>query len=264
MKIMTMCESMGHKRFKCPHEFTKHDRTLQKKSLAHNFARNTEYRNIQNTFHSSIRPYQDYQWLSGTECLTHMRKNCLGRSAFLLTCDAALPFTLSVRRFTVWLRLLCTPHDTVLHTLCALCFELILKLIFFYSWNFPHKTFSNFEIWSSCIRNFANSPCEFRNSTSPPWHQRSTGHRFCRKLMESRTRIWRQETSERIYTVRSTVSLALDFQRRSIFQLFWQRRLIGKDGVFSLFICTPFFHLFSPVSTSLLHSRSLGRNLVVF
>ena len=57
---------------------------------------------------------------------------------------------------------------------------------------------------------------------------------------------------------------SLTFQRRFIFQLFWQTRLMGKDGLFSLFICTPFFHLFSPVSTSLLYSRSLGHNLVVF
>ena len=87
---------------------------------------------IQNTVNTEYISFK-YQalGLSGTECLTHMRKNCLGRSAFLLTCDAALPFTLSVRRFTVWLRLLCTPHDTVLHTICSLCFELILKLIFF-------------------------------------------------------------------------------------------------------------------------------------
>ena len=58
--------------------------------------------------------------------------------------------------------------------------------------------------------------------------------------------------------------VALTFQRRFIFQLFWQRPFIAKDGLFSRFICTPFFHLFSPVSTSLLYSRSLGRNFVGF
>ena len=43
--------------------------------------------------------------------------------------------------------------------------------------------------------------------------------------------------------------LTLTFQSRFIFQLFWQRPFIAKDGLFSLFICTLFFHLFSPVST---------------
>ena len=67
MKIMTMCKSMGHKRFKCPHEFTKHDRTLQKKSLAHNFERNTEYSQYRIHFiqvSGPIRTISDYQALS--------------------------------------------------------------------------------------------------------------------------------------------------------------------------------------------------------
>ena len=45
------------------------------------------------------------------------------------------------------------------------------------------------------------------------------------------------------HTLRCTCT-PLTFQRRFIFQLFWQRPFIAKDGLFSLFICTPFVHLF--------------------
>lgn len=86
---------------------------------------------IQNTFHSSIRPYQDQDYQALSVSRTCVRT--VWAAVLLLTCDAALPFTLSVRRFTVWLRLLCTPHDTVLHTICSLRFELILKLNLFFT-----------------------------------------------------------------------------------------------------------------------------------
>ena len=57
----------------------------------------------------------------------------------------------------------------------------------------------------------------------------------------------------------------LDFQIRFILQLFWQRRFLREDGLFSCFMCTtPPIDSFSfTFSTSNMHSQSLGRTFFV-
>ena len=102
----------------------------------------------------------------------------------------------------------------------------------------------------------------FRGAVRPRWARnrqelRTTSQRVCLEIP-----VWHNrhqcDTIESAACPDCNSKWALDFQRRFILQLFWQRRFIREDGLFSLFFVHHHLVVFSPFSTSNRHSQSLG------
>ena len=98
----------------------------------------------------------------------------------------------------------------------------------------------------------------------PPWGQWNHWDLLPAKCIQHQQIHGRDEwcgKKKRLFTLHM---FPLDFQRRFILQLFWQRRFIGEDGLFSLFFVHHHLVVFSPFSTSNRHSQSLGPVILRF